>query len=69
MLEVSDSLILAMKEQFYPATKAIWALMGRVEPGAAAVASALGVLGMLLLFFAFWTANRVLGKKMGNLFG
>lgn len=68
-LEVSDSLILAMKEQFYPVTKTIWALMGRIEPGAAAVASALGVLGMFLLFAAFWIANRVLGKRMGNLFG
>ncbi len=68
-LEVSDSLILAMKEQFYPTTKTIWALMGRIEPGAGAVASALGVLGMLLLFLAFYIANRVLGKRMGNLFG
>jgi iron(III) transport system permease protein len=68
-LEVSDSLILAMKERFYPATKTIWALMGRIEPGAPAVASALGVLGMLLLFAAFFTANRVLGRRMGSLFG
>jgi len=68
-LEVSDSLILAMKEHFYPVTKTIWALMGRIEPGAAGVASALGVLGMLLLFAAFYTANRLLGKKMGSLFG
>ncbi|MCC7519403.1 MAG: iron ABC transporter permease [Verrucomicrobiae bacterium] len=68
-LEVSDSLILAMKEEFYPVTKTIWALMGRIEPGAGAVASALGVLGMLLLFAAFFLANHVLGRRMGNLFG
>ncbi len=68
-LEVSDSLILAMKEAFYPTTKTIWALMGRIEPGSAAVASALGVLGMLLLFAAFALASRLLGRRMGSLFG
>jgi len=68
-LEVSDSLILAMQERFYPVTKTIWALMGRIEPGAASVASALGVLGMIVLFLAFYTANRLLGKRMGSLFG
>ena len=68
-LEVSDSLILAMKEKFYPTTKTIWALMGRIEPGSASIACALGVLGMLLLLAAFYLANRILGKRMGNLFG
>lgn len=68
-LEVSDSLILAMKEHFYPMTKTIWALMGRIEPGASSIASALGVLGMFLLLLAFYVANRWMGKKMGNLFG
>ncbi len=68
-LEVSDSLILAIKEEFYPVTKTIWALMGRIEPGADSVASALGALGMLLLFAAIYTSNRLLGKKMGSLFG
>lgn len=68
-LEVSDSLILAMKENYYPVTKTIWALMGRIEPGAASVACALGVLGMLLLFAAFYLANRILGRRMGSLFG
>ncbi|MDD2708631.1 MAG: iron ABC transporter permease [Verrucomicrobiae bacterium] len=68
-LEVSDSLILAMQERYFPVTKAIWSLLGRIEPGAASVACALGVLGMAVLFAAFYTANRILGKKMGNLFG
>lgn len=68
-LEVSDSLILAMREQFYPTTKVIWALMGRIEPGAGSVACALGVVGMLLLWGSFYVANRILGKRMGNLFG
>lgn len=68
-LEVSDSLILAMKERFYPVTKTIWALMGRIEPGSASVACALGVLGMAMLFASFYLATRLLGKKMGTLFG
>jgi iron(III) transport system permease protein len=68
-LEVSDSLILAMQERFYPVAKAIWALLGRVEPGAVSVACALGVVGMAILFVAFLVSNRLLGKKMGNLFG
>ena len=68
-LEVSDSLILAMQERFYPVTKTIWALMGRIEPGAASVACALGVIGTLVLFMAFYAANRLLGKKAGSLFG
>lgn len=68
-LEVSDSLILAMKEQFYPVTKTIWALVGRIEPDAVHVACALGVLGMFLLLLSFYVVTRLLGKKMGSLFG
>src|SRR4030095_13355854 len=33
MLEVSDGLILAMKEGYYPITKMIYQLMGRLDPG------------------------------------
>jgi len=68
MLEVSDSLILAMREKFFPITKAIYSLVGRIEPNAPAVASALGVLGMLLLAASLFAASKVLGKKMGQLF-
>src|SRR4030095_8140406 len=49
MLEVSDGLILAMKEGYYPITKMIYQLMGRLDPGAPAIACALGVVGMVLL--------------------
>ena len=42
MLEVSDGLILAMKEQYFPITKLIYQLMGRIDPNAPSVASALG---------------------------
>jgi len=68
MLEVSDSLILAMRENFYPITKAIYSLMSRIEPNAPSVASALGILGMILLTASLFLASRVLGKRMGQLF-
>jgi len=68
MLEVSDSLILAMREKFFPITKAIYSLVGRVEPNAPSVASALGVLGMLLLAASLFGASKVLGKRLGQLF-
>ena len=67
MLEVSDSLILAIKEQYYPITKAIYALLGRIEDGFY-VASALGVWAMVFLALALVFAGALLGKKMGMLF-
>lgn len=66
MLEVSDSLILAMEERYYPITKAIYALLGR--PDGPYVASALGVLGMLLLMASLFIAGKFLGRRMGELF-
>ncbi|MFZ2641838.1 MAG: iron ABC transporter permease [Verrucomicrobiia bacterium] len=68
MLEVSDSLILAMKEAYFPITKAIYQLIGRVDPSAPSVACALGVLGMVLLAASLLIASRTLGKRMGQLF-
>lgn len=67
MLEVSDSLILAMQEKYYPITKAIYALLGRVTDGSQ-IASAMGVLGMVILVISFLIASRLLGKRMGDLF-
>lgn len=67
MLEVSDSLILAFREEFYPITKAIYAFSLRVGDGPY-VASAMGMLGMLLLAIALLVAGRFLGKRMGELF-
>lgn len=67
MLDVSDSLILAMKDRYYPLTKAIYALFleqGRGE----LVASALGVVGMGILTACIMGASIILGKKMGELF-
>lgn len=68
MLEVSDGLILAMKERFFPITKMIYQLMGRLDPNAPAVACALGVLAMGLLTASLLVAGRLLGKRLGQLF-
>ncbi|MBL9139480.1 MAG: iron ABC transporter permease [Verrucomicrobiales bacterium] len=68
MLEVSDGLILAMKENFYPITKMIWLLMGRIDPNAGSIACALGVVGMAILSASLLVASRVLGKRLGQLF-
>ncbi|MGD8238816.1 MAG: iron ABC transporter permease [Armatimonadota bacterium] len=67
MLEVSDSLILAMKEQYYPITKAIFHLMQRIADGPF-IASAMGMLGMALLTVSLVAAGRFLGARMGQLF-
>jgi iron(III) transport system permease protein len=67
MMEVSDSLVLAMKEPFYPITKAIWALFGRIGDGAY-ISSALGIIGMIFLSISILVASKLLGQKMGELF-
>jgi iron(III) transport system permease protein len=68
MLEVSDGLILAMKEKYFPITKMIYQLMGRIDPNAPSIACALGVIGMLILTLSLFIAGKLLGKKMGQLF-
>lgn len=67
MLEVSDSLILASKEPYYPITKAIYALLGRIADGPY-IASAMGMLGLLLLAASLFIAGRLFGRRMGELF-
>ena len=67
MLEVSDSLILASKEPYYPITKAIYALLGRIADGPY-IASTLGMLGLLLLAASLFIAGRLFGRRMGELF-
>ncbi|HYT55280.1 MAG TPA: iron ABC transporter permease [Verrucomicrobiae bacterium] len=67
MLEVSDSLILASKESYYPITKAIYALLGRIADGPY-IASAMGILGLLLLAGSLFIAGRFFGRRMGELF-
>ena len=68
VLEVSDSLVLAYWPEDYPITKAIWELSFRLQ-GGEAVASALGVWGMVLLAVTIVGASRLLGRKLGALFG
>ena len=67
MLEVSDSLILALKEPYYPITKAIYSLLGRIVDGPY-IASAMGMLGLLLLAGSLFIAGRFFGRRMGELF-
>lgn len=67
MLEVSDSLILASKEANYPITKAIYALLGRIADGPY-IASAMGMLGLLLLSGSLFIAGRFFGRRMGEIF-
>jgi iron(III) transport system permease protein len=55
MIEVSDSLLLAMEVKFYPVSKAIYALMGR--PDGVELASALGTVVMAVMFIAFYGAE------------
>jgi len=67
MLEVSESLILAMRSEHYPITKAIFTIAQWLE-GGDYVASALGVIGMLILTVCLVVAGKVLGGKMGEIF-
>lgn len=67
MLEVSDSLILAQKQTYWPITKAIYELFQRLNDGPY-VASALGVWAMALLTLTILLANDLLGRRMGAIF-
>jgi len=67
MLEVSDSLVLAMKESYYPLTKQIYHLFGRLGDGPM-IASALGVIGMVILAGALMVATSFMGKRLGQMF-
>ena len=67
MLEVSDSLILAQRTDYYPITKAILDISQRLGDGMY-VAAALGVWAMALLTLTILTANSLLGRRMGALF-
>lgn len=67
MLEVSDSLILAQKAEFYPITKAIFELSQILGPGPF-IGCAFGVWTMFFLAAAFAAATWFLGKKVGSIF-
>jgi iron(III) transport system permease protein len=69
MLEVSDSMILAQLQQFYPITKMIYAL-GTDMSGAANVrnACALGVVAMGFMTTMLIAAAMLMGRKLGAVF-
>lgn len=67
MLEVSDSLILAQKQVFYPITKAIMELFQLLGDGQY-IASALGVWSMVFLGVTIAGMSLLLGKKLGAIF-
>jgi iron(III) transport system permease protein len=67
MLEVSDSLVLAQKQAFYPITKAIFELFQLLGDGRF-LASALGAWAMVFLGVVIAGASILLGRKLGALF-
>ncbi|MES2694637.1 MAG: iron ABC transporter permease [Verrucomicrobiota bacterium] len=67
MLEVSDSLILAQKQAYYPITKAIMELFQLLGDGKF-IASALGVWAMVFLGVTITGLSLILGKKLGAIF-
>jgi len=67
MLEVSSSLILSFKPKFYPIAKVIYELAGRVTDGPY-IASALGVLGMILIGICFIISSKIISRKIGEFF-
>ncbi len=67
MLEVSDSLLLAQRQQDFPITKAIYELYQLLGEGRF-IASALGVWAMVFLGVTILGASIVLGKKLGAIF-
>lgn len=67
MLEVSDSLILAQKQVYYPITKAIMELFQLLGDGKF-LASALGVWAMVFLGVTIAGLSLLLGKKLGAIF-
>ncbi len=67
MLEVSDSLMLAQKQMHYPITKALYELSQLLGNGRY-LAAAFGVWAMLFLFVAIFGINRLIGRRLGNIF-
>jgi iron(III) transport system permease protein len=67
LLEVSDSLMLAREEKYYPITRAILGLLMRPDDGDN-IACALALFAMALLAVSLVVANFALGRKLGELF-
>ncbi len=67
MLEVSDSLMLAQKVEYYPITKTIFELSQLMGVGRY-LAAALGVWAMVFLTVTIAGSSLLLGKRLGALF-
>ncbi len=67
VMEVSSSLILAVRERHYPIAKVIYTLAGRITDGPY-VACALGVLGMFLVGASYYISSRLVSRKIGEFF-
>jgi iron(III) transport system permease protein len=67
MLEVSDSLLLAQKIEYYPITKTIFELSQLMGVGRY-LAAALGVWAMVFLTVTIAGSSLLLGKRLGALF-
>ncbi len=67
MLEVSDSLMLAQKQIYFPITKALYELFQLLGEGRF-IAAALGVWAMLFLLITILIVNFILGKRLGTIF-
>ncbi|HOK56002.1 MAG TPA: iron ABC transporter permease [bacterium] len=67
LMEVSCSLILAIREKFYPISKVIYTLAGRVTDGPN-TATSLGVLGMLITGICLFISTKIFSKKIGEFF-
>ncbi len=67
MLEVSDSLMLAQRSDYYPITKTIYELFQLIGTGQY-IASALGVWAMAFLAVTILGASLLLGRRLGALF-
>ena len=67
MLEVSDSLLLAQKQAYFPITKALFELFGLLGDGRF-IAAALGVWAMTFLLMTLLLAHTLLGRRLGAVF-
>jgi iron(III) transport system permease protein len=67
MLEVSDSIMLAQRTDYWPITKTIYELFQLIGSGQY-LAAALGVWAMVFLAATIIGSSRILGQKLGALF-
>ncbi len=67
LMEVSCSLILAVREKFYPISKVIYTLAGRVTDGPNTACS-LGVLVMIITGISIYISLKFFSKKIGEFF-